>query len=116
MICAIPSRHCKGNEVPAKTNTDVLRELSTGHATLTERVDNVRRAVDKAEIANLARTELLANFSERLTKLEERISNQLKVVEEGGRTWWSLWPALLGALVGSFLTFLANLWLTNLRQ
>lgn len=87
MTCASLSRHCKGIEVPAKTNTDVLRELSTGHATLTERVDNVRRAVEKAEIASLAISELLANCSERLTKLEERIGNQLKVVEEGGRRW-----------------------------
>lgn len=116
MICASLSRPCKGFEVPAKTNTDLLRVLSTGHATLAERVDNARRELEKAEIANHARSELLASCSERLTKLEERISNQLRVVEEGGSRWWSLWPALLGALVGSMLTFLANLWFTYLRQ
>ena len=83
-----------------KTDGDKIDELEKLVATLIERVDNVRKEmIDK----------------ERLAVIEERVNELKKSVEEASRRRWSLWPPIIGGVIGAMLTFVAQLVLKLIR-
>jgi ferritin-like metal-binding protein YciE len=66
----------------AKTNTESIRELEQGFATLSERVDNLRQDIERSE----------ERTSQRIERLE-------KALEEVERRQWQLMLAFIGAIL-----------------
>jgi predicted nucleic acid-binding Zn-ribbon protein len=98
--------------VPAKTNTDAIRDLEKLAATLQERLDNtredVRRNRDEIGQFNLAQTEATG----RLRLLEEKLLNLRQGVEEADRRRFQF----LLLFIGSLITLAINVLLTLTRR
>lgn len=102
--------------MPAKTNTEQIRLLTVEVATLHERVSGIRGEVDKLASHHQRMADSLAGLLARVAVVEQQVGDLRKTGEEGSRRWWSLWPALIGAMIGSILTFMGNLLLQRLRE
>jgi hypothetical protein len=87
--------------MPRKTDGEKIDDLEKLVATLTERLDNIRREmIDR----------------ERLAVVEERLNEFKRTIEEASRRRWSLLPPIIGGIIGAVLTFVAQLALTYLRK
>ncbi len=93
----------------AKTNTDRIDELSQLTATITERIDSVRRDVEAINARGQKMDDALNEVKRNLSIIEERLNEMKRVGEEGGRRHWAIVPSLIGALLGGVLTFLGQL-------
>ena len=93
----------------AKTNTERIDELSQLTATLTERIDSVRRDVEAISARGQKTDDTLNEVKRNLSVIEERLNEMKRVGEEGGRRHWAIVPSLIGAVIGSVLTFLGQL-------
>jgi chromosome segregation ATPase len=102
--------------MPDKTHGELIRELRDMVIALTERVDNLLRDVDRHETALNRLNDSLAALSNRVSVLEHQIAETRKTMEESGRRWWALLPAILGALVGGVAAFLGQLLFFYLRK
>ena len=76
-----------------KTQGDKIDELAQAVATLTERVDTLRREV--GELSKLTRDQ-----TTQVALLEQQVLDMRRTAEEGSRRRWALLPALLGAVIG----------------
>ena len=82
------------NSYGRMTNSDRIIELEKLVATLTARVDSILQLkVDKADFA----------------VVEERLNELKKRVEEAEGRRWSIWPAVIGGVIGAVLGFLGQL-------
>jgi uncharacterized small protein (DUF1192 family) len=102
--------------MPDKTQGELIRELSTLGATLTERVDNLRGDIERLEAAQAKTTESLSALSTRMAILEQQLGGIRTTAEESGRRRWALLPPFLAAVIGGLLTFLGQLLLSYLRK
>lgn len=102
--------------MPGKTQGELIRELQSVVTALTERVDNLRGDRDRHEAALNRLTESVAALSNRVSVLEHQVAELRNTIEESGRRWWSLLPALVAALTGSILTLLGQWLLSYLRK
>jgi hypothetical protein len=76
------------------TNSERIAELEKLVAALMERVDNIRRQmVDNARFA----------------VIEERLNELKKRVEEAEQRRWSIWPSVIGGVIGAVVGFLGQL-------
>jgi hypothetical protein len=91
-----PSANLGVPNMPGKTQGELIRELQSVVTALTERVDNLRGDRDRHEAALNRLTESVAALSNRVSVLEHQVAELRKTIEEGGRRWWSLLPALGG--------------------
>jgi hypothetical protein len=78
--------------VPARNYTDLLREISNTVATLTERLDHVRRDIDRLDLA------------------------LKKEVEEKDRRRWNLQTIVISAVLSAVLTLIINIVIPLLRK
>ena len=102
--------------MPDKTQGELIRELSTLGATLTERVDNLRGDCERLEAAQARITETLSTLSTRMAILEQKLGDIRKTAEETSRRRWALLPSFVAAVIGGLLTFLGQLLLSYLRK
>jgi hypothetical protein len=102
--------------MPDKTHGELIRELSNLVHTLNERVDHLRGDLGRVEANHTKTAEAYAGLSTQLALLEQQVGDLRKASEEGGRRWWSLLPALVGALIGGTLTVLGQLLLSYFRN
>jgi predicted nucleic acid-binding Zn-ribbon protein len=86
-----------------------LEELSRLMATLTERLDNLRRDVETVTGRGHKAEEAGNAIAKTVAVIEERLNEMKKSVEEGGRRRWALLPPLLGGSVGATLALLGQL-------
>jgi predicted nucleic acid-binding Zn-ribbon protein len=98
--------------VPGKTNTEVIRELERAVATLAERLDNVRREIDRLDPAHAKTAESLTKAVTQLTVLEEKFADLKKALEESDRKRWMLTVAV----AGTFLALVGNIALSFFRK
>ncbi len=96
----------------AKSQGDLLRELSDTVATLVERVHNARAEIVRVDTAHTKTAETLAEVSKQAAVMAERLGELKKNLEESSRRRW----LIVAALVGSLLTFLGNLVLLFWRR
>ena len=76
------------------TNCERIAELEKLVAALMERVDSIRRQmVDNARFA----------------VIEERLNELKKRVEDAEQRRWSIWPSIIGGVIGAVLGFLGQL-------
>lgn len=95
--------------MPAKTNSELIRELSTAVTTLEERVRTLRREGKRRDAAINRLTESLTALSTRVALLEHQVGELRKTAEEGGRRLWSLLPPLVAAVIGGIIALLGQL-------
>src|SRR5262249_22969167 len=93
----------------AKTQGDKIDELSQLTATITERLDNVRRDVETLSTRGQKTDDSLNDVRRNLAVIEERLNEMKRAIEEGSRRRWSIVPSLIGAVIGSAITFLAQI-------
>jgi hypothetical protein len=89
----------------AKTHGDRIDELSQLTATITERLDSVRRDVETINGRGQKTDESLNDVRRNLAVIEEPLNEMKRSIEEGGRRRWSIIPSLIGALIGGAITF-----------
>jgi len=85
--------------------TERINGLSELTATLTERLDGVRREVDAINGKIQKIEDGLHSVKPNLAVIEERLSELKKGVEEAGRRRWAIVPALVGAIIGGLISF-----------
>ena len=99
-----------------KTNTEAIRDVEQNVATLTERVDNLRRDIDRnmdrLEAAHTKGAEMVTRGETRLAVLEEKATMIQKALDEEDRKRWMV----IVALIGCFLTLVANIALSFLHN
>ena len=98
--------------VPGKTNTEIIRETADTVATLVERVNNIRRDIDRIDGAQTKTVESVTKAATQLTVLEEKFVELKRVLDERDRRRWSIWLAV----IASFLTLLVNVILLFVRK
>jgi hypothetical protein len=98
--------------VPAKTHTELIRELTVTVTTLVERVNNARAEIVRVDSAHSRTAEALAGVSMQVAVLEERLAELKRALEERGRKQWLVAVAFVGCL----LTFIGNLLISLLRK
>ena len=77
-----------------KTDGEKIDELQILVASLVERLDNTRKEmVDRADFA----------------VVEERLNELRRNIEESTRRRWLMWPAIVGAMIGSIVTLLGQI-------
>ena len=80
-----------------KTDGEKIDELQILVATLVERLDSTRKEmVDRADFA----------------VVEDRLNEPRRNIDESARRRWSMWPAIVGALIGSVMAFLGQIAIT----
>ena len=97
--------------MPAKSNTDLIRELSTSVQTLIERVDNLRRDVQRVDDSHSAASGSLADLKNIVTAHAVRLEDLTKDRDNRAARNWQVWIALIGCA----LTLVANVVLLYLR-
>jgi len=102
--------------MPDKTQGELIRELGTLGAALTERVDNLRGDIERLEAIHARTTETLSALLARMAVLEHQVGDIRKMAEESGRRRSALIPPFLAAVIGGLLTFLGQLLLSYLRK
>ena len=102
--------------MPDRTHGELIRELLTLAAISTERLNSLQRENERFEAAHTRSAEALMNLTTRIALLEHQVAELRKVSEEGGRRWWALLPALVGALVGGLVAILGQLLFWYLRK
>jgi len=90
--------------VPAPSNTDKIRELERQMATLVERVDTLRRDIDRGDQKVEKVDRALVDVSQGLALLTEQVGRLEKTRDEGQSKRWDLWKLVLAAFLGSILT------------
>lgn len=98
--------------MPAKTNTDLIRELMIAVAGIEEREAALRRDITRLEAAYGETTKLGTTLETRIKVLEEKLVELKKASEENARKRWMLTMAVVGAI----LTLVANLVLSLIRR
>jgi hypothetical protein len=77
-----------------KTDGEKIDELQILVATLIARLDYTRNEmIDRAEFA----------------VVQDRLNELKRNIEETAKRRWSIWPAIVGALIGSVLAFLGQI-------
>jgi septal ring factor EnvC (AmiA/AmiB activator) len=108
----------KGIEVPPRTNTELIRELTVTAAILTDRLDRVREDIKRLDSTRSETAGALTKLETRLTLVEERFADLRKTLEERtGRRWALLLTVLgvIGGLLGSIVPGLVKATLSYLR-
>jgi septal ring factor EnvC (AmiA/AmiB activator) len=95
-----------------KTNTEAIRDLENTVAMLGERVESLRRDIERVETAHAKTVESLTRLTTQVAVLEARLADLQKKLEESERKRWMIWLAVIGSL----LTLAANLVLSFLRK
>lgn len=98
--------------MPAKANTDLIRELSQNDAVHAARLDQLWRDRGRLEAVQTKATDAAHELSTRVRLLEEKLADLKKALEEAERKRW----ALTMMVIGTFLTLLVNIALTSLRK
>jgi hypothetical protein len=98
--------------VPARTHTELIRELTVTVTTLVERVDNARAEIVRVDSAHSRTADTLAAIATQVPVLEERLGEVKKLLEERGREQRLAAVAFAGCL----LTFIGNLVIWLLRK
>ena|SRR5438552_3779564 len=93
----------------AKSQGDKIDELSQLTATLTERLDSVRRDIETVNVRGQRLDDSFQEVRRNLAVIDERLSEMKRGLEESDRRRWSIVPSLIGALIGGGLTFLGQL-------
>jgi methyl-accepting chemotaxis protein len=90
------------------TPTERINELGQLTATITERLDGVRREVE-AVVGKCQRAEdSLHEVKRHVAIIEERLTEMKKGIEEAGRRRSAVIPSLVGAIIGGLITFLGQ--------
>ncbi len=98
--------------MPARTNTDAIRELEIATAALRELTRSLRHDVDRVDAAHAKTADTLRDVITRLTVLEAKFTDLNKALEESDRKRWMLTMAV----IGTFLALVANIALSFLRK
>lgn len=98
--------------MPQPTQGQVVHELVKTVAGLDERLNNVRADITRLTETQTRTVESVNQMKTHLAVLDERLAELKRVFEEGLRRRW----LIIGAFVGSLLTFLGNLILTLSRK
>jgi len=98
--------------VPAKTNTETIRELEKAAVLVEEKLDGVRREVTRLDTAHAKTADTLAQLVTQVAILTEKVADLKKSQEESDRRRWTLWLAVIGCL----LTLAANIVLSFWRK
>src|SRR3954464_3072495 len=93
----------------AKTQGEKVDELSQLTATITERLDSVRRDVETVNARGQKSEDALNEVRRNLAVIEERLNEMKRAIEEGGRRRWSIVPSLIGVIIGGVITFLTQI-------
>jgi hypothetical protein len=97
---------------PGMTNTEAIRELEKTVAGIIVRLDNLSRDLGRLEAAQANMLDSLNRVITRLTLLEEKFADLKKAQDESERRRWMIRVAV----VGSFLTLVANVIVSSLRN
>src|SRR5438046_2241301 len=88
-----------------KTDGEKIDELSGTVTTLVERFDNLRRELDTLTPRVLEVERTLGEFKTRVALLEHQTASLNQAQEKWGQRLWLLLAPLVGAVVGSLLTY-----------
>jgi len=98
--------------VPAKTNTDAIRDLEQLVVTLRERLDNTREETKRNREEQTKFAETQNDIRGRFIVVEEKLAELKKTAEESDRRRHQL----LLLFAGSLLTLVANILVTMFRR
>jgi septal ring factor EnvC (AmiA/AmiB activator) len=90
--------------MPGETNTDKIRKLELDLATLDERVDNIRKNLEKQDVFVSKLDEQIRELGNRVSIVEHWVSAVEKRLDELLSRRWELWKLMLAAFLGSVLT------------
>jgi predicted nucleic acid-binding Zn-ribbon protein len=93
----------------SQTPTQRINELSQFMATLTERMDGVRRDVEAVSSKCQKTEDSLHEVKRTVAVIEERLTEMKKGIDESGRRRSAVVPSLVGAIIGGLLSFLGQI-------
>ena len=96
------------------TPTERINELGQLTATITERLDGVRREVEAVGGRCQRVEDALHEVKRSVAVIEERLTEMKKGIEEAGRRRSAVIPSLVAAVIGGLLTFLGQIALRGL--
>jgi len=101
-----------------RTNTETIRELEKTVATLNERINGVRRDIDRLEAAGITsdtdsqRTStFIAEMRTQVTVIQKRFEDLKQTVESREQKRWGLTLVIVSALLASIATALLQKYL-----
>ncbi|MEX0939114.1 MAG: hypothetical protein WDZ59_14720 [Pirellulales bacterium] len=89
----------------AKTNSEMIRELSAVVSTLEERADNTRYEVDRIRNSLDEHSRILTELTVQLREHSTRLDHLHRAEEVRSSRAWNMWLLLVGCI----LTLIANL-------
>jgi predicted nucleic acid-binding Zn-ribbon protein len=91
-----------------------INELGQLIATITERLDGVRREVETVGGKCQRAEDSLHEVKRTVAVIEERLTEMKKGIEEAGRRRSAVIPSLVGAVIGGLITFFGQIALRRL--
>jgi len=92
--------------MPGKTHGEKIDDLLHLAATLAERVDNLRSEVERFEQKTSSAAEKLNAAETRLALVDQQVKDLQEARKESGRRIWLILGPIIGAAVGSAVTYL----------